>query len=133
MLVKKTTVVAAIIENAQEEVLCALRSHEMSLSNKWEFPGGKVKKGEDFRMALKREIREELSCSISAGNVFHDHTHEDETSLIRLIVLKASLVSGEPIAKEHAKLLWLPKSYLSSLQWAPADLPAVEKLMNAPS
>ncbi|WP_079479134.1 (deoxy)nucleoside triphosphate pyrophosphohydrolase [Halobacillus salinus] len=130
---KKITVVAAILENEQEEVLCALRSNEMSLPNMWEFPGGKVEEGEDIRTALEREIQEELSCQVKTGTIFHDHTHEYESFAVRLIALKVDLVHGVPTAKEHAKLLWMPKDYLLSLQWAPADLPAVERLMVAPS
>lgn len=32
---------------------------------KWEFPGGKVKKGEDIFTSIKREISEELNLDIS--------------------------------------------------------------------
>ncbi|WP_174880612.1 NUDIX domain-containing protein, partial [Metabacillus niabensis] len=62
---KKTVkVVAAIIENDNNEILCALRSPEMSIPNMWEFPGGKVEKDEDIYSALVREIKEELNCTV---------------------------------------------------------------------
>lgn len=126
---KKTVkVVAAIIENEKNEILCALRSPEMSLPNQWEFPGGKVEEGEDLQTALEREIEEELSCEIEAKDLFNDHTHEYETFTIRLIALKADLIKGQPSASEHSKLMWLPREKLNSLDWAPADLPAVEQL-----
>ena len=57
---KKTIkVVAAIIENENNEILCALRSPEMTLPNQWEFPGGKVEQGESLFEAIEREIKEE--------------------------------------------------------------------------
>lgn len=80
-------VVGAIIENDNREILCALRSPEMSSSNVWEFPGGKI----------------EIRCR---------------------------LISGIPAAKEHSKIIWLRRENLLSLVWAPADVPAVRKLID---
>ncbi|CQR45895.1 CTP pyrophosphohydrolase [Paraliobacillus sp. PM-2] len=126
---KKVKVVAAVMQNTKEEVLCALRSLDMSIPNKWEFPGGKVEAGENLQEALEREIQEELDCVIQAGNVIHDHTHEYDNFIIQLIALEATLISGTPIASEHTKLIWLPKENLNSIVWAPADIPAVETIM----
>lgn len=123
------SVVAAIIENGQKEILCALRSPTMSIPNKWEFPGGKVEKDENYNTALKREIKEELSCEIEAAEVFNEHVHEYENFIIHLITLKASIQKGSPTLTEHSKMMWLKRENLSSLIWAPADIPAVEQLM----
>lgn len=127
---KKTVkVVAAIMENTENEILCALRSPNMSLPNMWEFPGGKIEHGEDLHSAIEREIAEELGCSIKANGVFHENTHEYDTFIITLITIKCTIVEGTPTLKEHSKLLWLKRENLSSLKWAPADVPAVEELM----
>lgn len=128
---KQVKVVAAIIENEQEEILCALRSPEMSIPNMWEFPGGKVEKGEDLFTALKREIDEELQCKVETEtSVFNDTTHEYEGFIINLLSIKCRIIEGTPTANEHSKLIWLKRKNLSSLQWAPADIPAVEQLIN---
>lgn len=127
---KKTIkVVAAVIENEQGEVLCALRSPEMDLPNLWEFPGGKVEKDEDIYSALKREIEEELHCKIETIDLYNDHTHEYENFIINLIAIKSRVIEGNPIPTEHSKLIWLRKENLESLKWAPADIPAVEQLI----
>ena len=128
---KQVKVVAAIIENEQEEILCALRSPDMSIPNMWEFPGGKVEKGEDLFTALKREIDEELQCKIETEtSVFNDTTHEYESFIINLLSIKCKIIEGTPTANEHSKLIWLKRENLSSLKWAPADIPAVEQLIN---
>ncbi|MGP7817394.1 (deoxy)nucleoside triphosphate pyrophosphohydrolase [Niallia sp. 01092] len=127
---KTVNVVAAIIENEQNEILCALRSPKMSLPNMWEFPGGKVEKDEDIFSALEREITEELGCSIKATELFHENTHEYDTFIITLICIKAKIVEGTPTASEHSKLIWLKRENLDSLKWAPADIPAVSALIN---
>ncbi|WP_258831894.1 (deoxy)nucleoside triphosphate pyrophosphohydrolase [Peribacillus frigoritolerans] len=128
---KQVKVVAAIIENENDEILCALRSPDMSIPNMWEFPGGKVEKGEDIFTALKREIDEELQCKIETEtSIFNDNTHEYETFIINLLSIKCRIIEGAPTANEHSKLIWLKRENLSSLKWAPADIPAVEQLIN---
>lgn len=127
---KKTIkVVAAIIENEKKEILCALRSHNMSIPNKWEFPGGKLEVNENIYEALEREIYEELNCKVEVREVVHEHTHEYELFFVHLICMYARIIDGVPEPKEHAKIIWLPKDQLNSLTWAPADIPAVNKLI----
>ncbi|WP_342042079.1 (deoxy)nucleoside triphosphate pyrophosphohydrolase [Bacillus sp. OTU2372] len=127
---KLVKVVAAIIENEKQEILCALRSPEMSIPNMWEFPGGKVEVNEDIYSALEREITEELNCKIETfKEVFNDNTHEYETFIINLISIKCRVVEGIPTKSEHSKLIWLKRENLESLKWAPADIPAVEQLI----
>jgi len=129
-LKKVVHVVAAIIENERNEILCALRSPVMSLPNSWEFPGGKIEAGENAFQALEREIMEELGCQIKATDLFHENTHEYESFIITLTCIKATIISDSPNAKEHSKLIWLKRENLESLKWAPADIPAVHKLIN---
>ncbi|MBM7602801.1 8-oxo-dGTP diphosphatase [Metabacillus crassostreae] len=126
---KIVKVVAAIIENEQNEVLCALRSPEMAIPNMWEFPGGKVEKNEDIYSALVREIKEELDCTIETMDLFNDHTHEYDSFIINLIAIKCKVVEGIPTPSEHSTLIWLRRENLDSLKWAPADIPAVEQLI----
>ncbi|WP_258728390.1 8-oxo-dGTP diphosphatase MutT [Bacillus atrophaeus] len=128
---KKTIkVAAAVIQNDNNMILCALRSPTMSLANLWEFPGGKLEEGENAQEALVREIEEELGCKIEAGEVIADIHHEYEKVIVNLISIRAKIVDGEPVAKEHAELRWVPVSELESLEWAPADLPTLTALVN---
>ncbi|WP_428911769.1 (deoxy)nucleoside triphosphate pyrophosphohydrolase [Niallia sp. Krafla_26] len=128
---KQIKVVAAIIENEQNEILCALRSPSMSNPNRWEFPGGKVKKDEDLYSAIKREISEELGCKVETHHeIFHDHIHEYDEILVDLICIKCRVVEGYPKVHEHSKIIWLKRENIDSLKWAPADLPAVKQLIN---
>lgn len=127
---KLIKVVGAIIENEQNEILCALRSTKMTLHNLWEFPGGKIEKGESISDAIVREIKEELNCDIEFISMFNDNTHEYDNFIVNLITVKCRIVQGQPTATEHAKLIWLHKENLNSLNWAPADVPAVELLVS---
>ncbi|WP_044736440.1 (deoxy)nucleoside triphosphate pyrophosphohydrolase [Geobacillus kaustophilus] len=122
-------VVGAAIRNERGDILCALRAPDMSLPNVWEFPGGKVEEGESPEEALVREIREELGCAISVGKLLADVCHEYGHAIVHLRTYEARLVDGEPRAREHAELRWVPLQALRSLEWAPADIPTVEALL----
>ena len=128
---KLVEVVAAVIENENNEILCALRSPVMVLPNMWEFPGGKIEKGESEYEAIEREIKEELKCSVKATEINGKNTHEYENIIVSLTAIKCILVEGEPIADEHSKLIYLKKENLKSLIWAPADIPLVEKVISS--
>ncbi|MER2090642.1 (deoxy)nucleoside triphosphate pyrophosphohydrolase [Sporosarcina sp. JAI121] len=128
---KKTVhVVGAIIENETGNILCALRGPEMTLPNYWEFPGGKIEKGETKEEALKREIQEELGCMIEVFDQVDDTTYEYEKVIVRLETFITKILSGTPIATEHAQIKWVPRKELLTLTWAPADIPAIEKLLS---
>jgi 8-oxo-dGTP diphosphatase len=102
----------------------------MSNPDMWEFPGGKVESGEEINTALKREIEEELNCKIATNDgIFNDHTHEYESVIINLISIKCKVIEGTPFPSEHSKLIWLKREKLACLNWAPADIPAVEQLI----
>ena len=117
---------AVIIENGF--VLCAQRGSNGLLGGLWEFPGGKIEPGETPREALVREIAEELDCSVTVGAEVELTTHQYEFGIVELRTFYCELVSGTPYATEHAQLRWVSPTDLSELDWAPADIPAVDRI-----
>ena len=97
----------------------------------WEFPGGKVEKGESLHEAIEREIKEELSCTVKAVEIFDENTHEYENIIVNLTAIKCDLVEGSPLADEHSEIIYLKRENLNSLVWAPADMPIVKKVINS--
>ncbi|WP_170008520.1 (deoxy)nucleoside triphosphate pyrophosphohydrolase [Bacillus fonticola] len=117
---------AAIIQYGK--IFCAQRSSTMSLPLKWEFPGGKIEKGESPQDALTREILEEMSCQVIVGDQVAHTVHEYDFGVVHLTTFICVIIEGEPILKEHKSMKWLLAEELASLDWAPADIPTVEKL-----
>ncbi|RKD27010.1 DNA mismatch repair protein MutT [Ammoniphilus oxalaticus] len=126
---KEIEVVAAVIYERERGFLCALRGPKMSLAGLWEFPGGKVEPGEDHKQALKREIKEELGCVIDVGEPIVSITHDYEDVRVRLHTYWVTQFDRAPIAKEHEQLDWVSLDNLLKLDWAPADIPTVQKVL----
>lgn len=123
-----TKVVAAAILRGGT-VLGARMGAGSRLAGLLEFPGRKVERDEEPRAALAREIREELGCSVDVAEEVVSTTYKYDFGTIDLTTYFATMQAGEPRAHEHAELLWLPATTLRSLRWAPADIPAVERVI----
>lgn len=127
LMKKHITVVGAVIVRGGL-IYCARRGANGALAGMWEFPGGKVEPDESFEDALIREIGEELGCTITVGSALETTTYEYDFAVVTLATFLCTLTSGEPRSNEHSEEIWLPASELDALTWAPADVPAVEKL-----
>lgn len=125
---RQIQVVGAVIVDAGR-VLCTQRGSG-SLEGLWEFPGGKLEQGESPEEALAREVGEELGCLIKVGARVAVTEHEYDFAVIELTTFYCSLVDGEPKLSEHTALAWLPPDELTTLTWAPADVPAVLKIQS---
>jgi len=124
---RRFNVVGAVIVSG-ERILAAKRGSSGSLPNMWEFPGGKIEGGESPKEALAREISEELLVDISVGEEILTSTHDYEFGTVTLTTYYCELRSGIPQLTEHASLRWLTPDELFSVEWAPADVPAVERV-----
>lgn len=125
---KSIDVVGAVIVS-RGRVLCTQRGGSGPLSGMWEFPGGKVEPGEVPSDALAREIDEELRCQISVGDAVTTTTHDYEFATITLATFYCTILHGHPTLTEHNEMRWLAPSELPRLNWAPADIPAVELIV----
>ena len=126
---KKVEVVAAIIKY-NNKVLCCQREHNKLtyLSEKWEFPGGKIEKEETKEQALIREIDEELGMDIQkiqyALTVIHNYPDFELT----MHTYTAETKQNNYSLNVHKDACWTTVDNFNSFDWAAADLPIVKFL-----
>ena len=127
---KHIEVVAAIIVRG-DSVYCFKKGKNKFdyLSGKFEFQGGKIEVGEEKQQALVREISEELSVVITVQNELLQYSYEYPDFVINLTCFKAEIESGNFVLSEHTEVILQRIDQLNSLEWLPADIPAVNYLM----
>lgn len=124
--------VAAVILTASGHVLACRRASHKSLAGKWEFPGGKIEHSESAEQAAVREIKEELGLELAEVELksFHETSVGHDNSKINIQFFTAYLNSHTDLnSTDHDKLLWLSLDGLRELDWAEADVSAVEKII----
>ena len=128
---KKIEVVAAII-CFENEIFCVQRpENKLSyISEKFEFPGGKIEKGESKIEALKRELIEELNfIPTKIDNLFLTVAHEYPDFELTMHSFICYSATKNIQLNEHISCEWRTLRNLKELDWAAADIPIVEKLI----
>ena len=128
---KKIEVVAALIF-FEDKVLCVQRPKNKLpyISEKFEFPGGKVEEGETKEEALQRELLEELNLSTKIKTLFLTVVHQYPDFELTMHSFMCEVASKELTLREHIDQKWLTINELTALDWAAADVPIVDKLVS---
>jgi 8-oxo-dGTP diphosphatase len=127
---KKIEVVAGVIF-WKDLVLCVQRPKNKFhyISEKFEFPGGKIEETEAKEEALHRELLEELNLSTKIKSFFMTVVHEYPDFELTMHSYICEVDSKELILHEHIDHKWLKINELVALDWAAADIPIVDKLI----
>jgi A/G-specific adenine glycosylase len=120
-------VTAAVIQK-NGKVLLAKRPSKGLLGGMWEFPGGKVERGETLEDCLNREIWEELDAVIRVGEPFGIYKHAYTHFRITLYAFFCELIKGEPKAIEAAELAWVKPGELQQFPMGKVDRQIAQKL-----
>ena len=120
-------VVAALIWDKDKFMICQRPVHK-ARGLLWEFVGGKVEQGETKEQALVRECQEELSVTLSVGDVFIDVVHEYPDITVHLTLSNATIVEGVPQKLEHNDIRWISVSEIDNYNFCPADVKILDRI-----
>ena len=123
-------VVGALLRDSSGRVLSCRRPPEDQWSGWWEFPVGKVSKGETLMDAVSREVNEELGIHITPGREVAKEFYRYEDRTVDLRIIDCGVIDPDSITLlEHDESAWLHREDLNEVKWLPADTPIIEAWM----
>lgn len=124
-------VVAAVIKSLNDKgqtIILSTQRGYGEFKDRWEFPGGKIEKGETPQDALKREIMEELDTQIEVGTLIDTIEYDYSDFHLSMDCFWCEIVRGKLVLKEHENAKWLTKEQLQDVDWLPADIKLIENI-----
>ena len=113
-------IVTAAILIKDGKILIAKRKE-----GKWEFPGGKVEKGESIGDCMKRELKEEMNIEVKKMKFFINVKDEENGIELRVFLVN---FEGNIMVKEHKEIKWIELNELSAHDFMDADKKVVKEL-----
>ena len=127
----KTLIVSAGLIFNQGEYLVTQRKKDSSHGLLWEFPGGKVKEGEEPKEALRRELKEELDIETEVGPIFEAVFYPYPEHPTLLLIYPCRIKKGIPSPIECQDLRWVTLCELIRLDMPPADESILKRLSSS--
>jgi 8-oxo-dGTP diphosphatase len=124
-------VVAGALFDAEGRVLIAQRPAGKHMAGGWEFPGGKLERGEDRFDGLRRELREELGVDTLSASplVAYEYRYAERSVFLDLWLVYE--FTGEPRSLDNQALRWVTLEELDSVGLLEADRPMIGALRAA--
>ncbi|MBQ0209532.1 8-oxo-dGTP diphosphatase MutT [Providencia rettgeri] len=125
---KHLHIAAGIIRNSQQQIFITKRPEGTHMAGFWEFPGGKLEKGELPEAALIRELEEEVGIIVTQSELFHRVDHEFDDRFITLYFFMVSEWDNEPYGKEGQVSRWVAQQDLVVDEFPPVNRVIVDML-----
>lgn len=121
-------VVAGVLEDCQGRLLIAQRPVGKHLAGRWEFPGGKLARGESPLAGLKRELTEELGVTLEGAEPLIRLRHDYPDRHVLLDVWRVTGYRGVPRGLDGQALDWVAADDLPAIDLLEADRPIITAL-----
>ena len=118
-----THAAVGVIQRADGCVLLAKRPEKKPWAGWWEFPGGKIEKGETAKHALIRELKEEVGINATTLYPWLTRSFDYPEKKVILHFFRVTEWEGEPQSLEFQELVWQQPSFLTVSPMLPANVP----------
>jgi|SRR3989344_390124 len=110
----------AIIKKGNNFLILLRSSQAEFFPNYWDFPGGKLEKGEEPYIGIEREVLEETNLKIKAKKVTGIYEMTLKDTLHRFVIYNTDLLSDNiKLSHEHEEFRWATKEKILNLQVEP--------------
>lgn len=122
-------VITSTNEYQQTQYFLTKRLDNVHQGGKWEFPGGKVEKGETIAQALARELKEEVNIEILSCQplIIIHHDYGDKKVCLEVFVVDNYV--GEPTAQEGQQQSWFALKEFKNLDFPKANEAIIAQLI----
>ena len=120
-------VAVGVLINAKREFLMTTRPEGKSYAGYWEFPGGKVEKGETISDALIRELKEEIGVDAKGVEIWKTQVVDYPHALVKLNFCKVKSWTGQIEMLEGQAHSWL-QNPVAVAPVLPGAIPVLEWL-----
>lgn len=125
-------VAVGVVRDAAGKVLIARRAAAAHQGGLWEFPGGKLERGETAYTALCRELHEEVGIRVQAARPLIRIRHSYPERAVLLDVWNVTAFAGQAAPREGQPLQWAPPDQLAAFAF-PAGNNAIVKAVRLPA
>lgn len=129
---KTVHVAAGIIRKDGSDELLAVQRGYGDMQGLWEFPGGKLMRGETPEDAVRRELMEELQVKVTNLRDFYTVEYDYPDFHLSMECYYCSLADESDEPQKHDRQLdirWIPRTSLATVEWMPADKGLIDALI----
>ena len=120
--------VALILNKEKNKILIGRRAPTEPHSGIWEFPGGKLEKGETVQEALKRELMEELNVKSTIGVHFNDYSRIYKACAYNLFTYFTEIDESTMKMRVHDKIEWVSFKEAHNFNMFPSNIIILDEM-----
>jgi 8-oxo-dGTP diphosphatase len=124
----KPILVTAGILTRDDQILICQRHRSDAYGLQWEFPGGKVRDGEELKPALRRELKEELAIEAEIGGEVFRLRHRYPDRYVEVVFFSVPSFRGEARNQVFEAITWAKRAELPTLNFLEADRELVSRI-----